>query len=125
MARGEGQRLGAAGLATALLCNGLGRYDQALAAVGGNSPPSGNWPPEAWPPGSWTSARVSPPAADRENSRAAGDGFARYWLHNGLLGLAGEKMSRSLGNSVLVSDVLTWVRAPELYEVATIRSRVT
>ncbi len=23
-------------------------------------------------------------------SRAAGDGFARYWLHNGLLGLAGE-----------------------------------
>ena len=28
-------------------------------------------------------------------SRAAGDGFARYWLHNGLLGLAGEKMSKS------------------------------
>ena len=29
-------------------------------------------------------------------SRAAGDGFARYWLHNGLLGLAGEKMSKSV-----------------------------
>ena len=40
-------------------------------------------------------------------SRAAGDGFARYWLHNGLLGLAGEKMSKSLGNSLLVTDVLT------------------
>jgi len=24
-------------------------------------------------------------------SRAAGDGFARYWLHNGLLGLAGRR----------------------------------
>src|SRR5215469_14064595 len=27
-------------------------------------------------------------------SRAAGDGFARYWMHNGLLGLSGEKMSK-------------------------------
>ena len=47
-------------------------------------------------------------------SRGAGDGFARYWLHNGLLGLAGEKMSKSLGNSLLVTDVLTRVRPPEL-----------
>jgi cysteinyl-tRNA synthetase len=47
-------------------------------------------------------------------SCAAGDGFARYWLHNGLLGLGGEKMSKSLGNSLLVTDVLTRVRAPEL-----------
>ncbi len=47
-------------------------------------------------------------------SRAAGDDFARYWLHNGLLGLAGEKMSKSGGNSLLVTDVLTRVRAPEL-----------
>ena len=47
-------------------------------------------------------------------SRAAGDGFARYWLHNGLLGMDGEKMSKSLGNSLLVSDVLTRVRPAEL-----------
>ena len=47
-------------------------------------------------------------------SRAAGDGFARYWLHNGLLGLAGEKMSKSGGNSLLVTDVLTRVRPVEL-----------
>src|SRR5207237_9433587 len=47
-------------------------------------------------------------------SRAAGDAFARYWMHNGLLGLAGEKMSKSLGNSLLVTDVLRRVRAPEL-----------
>ena len=47
-------------------------------------------------------------------SKAAGDGFAQYWLHNGLLGLAGEKMSKSLGNSLLVTDMLTRVRAAEL-----------
>jgi len=47
-------------------------------------------------------------------SHSAGDGFARYWVHNGLLGLAGEKMSKSLGNSLLVTDVLRRVRAPEL-----------
>jgi cysteinyl-tRNA synthetase len=47
-------------------------------------------------------------------SRAAGDSFARYWLHNGLLGLAGEKMSKSVGNSLLVTDVLRRVRPPEL-----------
>ncbi len=47
-------------------------------------------------------------------SRAAGDGFARYWLHNGLVSLAGEKMSKSLGNSLLVSEVLRKVRPAEL-----------
>ena len=47
-------------------------------------------------------------------SKAAGDGFARYWLHNGLLGLSGEKMSKSLGNSLLVTDVLDRMRPPEL-----------
>jgi cysteinyl-tRNA synthetase len=47
-------------------------------------------------------------------SRAAGDGFARYWMHNGLLGLAGEKMSKSLGNSLLVTDILSRVRPAEL-----------
>ncbi len=47
-------------------------------------------------------------------SRAAGDGFARYWMHNGLLGVAGEKMSKSLGNSMLVTEMLRQVRAPEL-----------
>jgi cysteinyl-tRNA synthetase len=47
-------------------------------------------------------------------SRAAGDGFAQYWMHNGLLGVAGEKMSKSLGNSLLVTQMLDQVRAPEL-----------
>lgn len=47
-------------------------------------------------------------------SRAAGDGFARYWLHNGLLGVAGEKMGKSLGNSLLVDNVVSQVRPVEL-----------
>ncbi len=47
-------------------------------------------------------------------ARAAGDGFARYWLHVGLVTMSGEKMSKSLGNSLLVSEVLQRVRPPEL-----------
>jgi cysteinyl-tRNA synthetase len=47
-------------------------------------------------------------------STAAGDGFARYWLHNGLVRLGGEKMSKSLGNSLLVDAMVTEVRPVEL-----------
>ena len=47
-------------------------------------------------------------------SRAAGDGFARYWVHNGLVSLGGEKMSKSLGNSLLVEAMVTKVRPVEL-----------
>jgi cysteinyl-tRNA synthetase len=47
-------------------------------------------------------------------SRAAGDGFARYWVHNGLLGMSGEKMSKSLGNSLLVDAMIKEVRPAEL-----------
>lgn len=47
-------------------------------------------------------------------SRAAGDGFANYWLHNAWLTTAGEKMSKSLGNSMIVSQVLKSVRPVEL-----------
>jgi cysteinyl-tRNA synthetase len=47
-------------------------------------------------------------------SRSAGDGFARYWVHNGLLNLAGEKMSKSVGNSLLVDAMVKEVRPAEL-----------
>lgn len=47
-------------------------------------------------------------------SRAAGDGFARYWMHNGLVGMAGEKMSKSLGNVVSIPAILGRVRPQEL-----------
>ena len=39
-------------------------------------------------------------------STAAGHKFANYWLHNGLVNVAGAKMSKSAGNSILVKDVL-------------------
>jgi cysteinyl-tRNA synthetase len=47
-------------------------------------------------------------------SRAAGDGFARYWMHHAWVTTAGEKMSKSLGNSLLVSEVVKRVRPVEL-----------
>jgi len=50
-------------------------------------------------------------------SRAAGQHFARYWMHNALLTTAGEKMSKSLDNSALVSEVIKRfpARAVRLY----------
>lgn len=47
-------------------------------------------------------------------SRAAGYEFARYWLHNAWVTTAGEKMSKSLGNSLVVEEVLKRVRPVEL-----------
>lgn len=51
---------------------------------------------------------------ERAQSTAAGDGFARYWLHNGWVTLSGEKMSKSLGNTLLIPAILRRVRAVEL-----------
>ena len=47
-------------------------------------------------------------------SEAAGDGFARIWMHNAWVTTAGEKMSKSLGNSLLVEEILKRVRGIEL-----------
>jgi cysteinyl-tRNA synthetase len=47
---------------------------------------------------------------EQAQSRAAGLGFAGYWLHNGWVTMSGEKMSKSLGNSLVVSTVLQTVR---------------
>lgn len=44
-------------------------------------------------------------------SAAAGDGFASYWVHNGLVTVDDQKMSKSLGNVVLAHDLLA-ERAP-------------
>jgi cysteinyl-tRNA synthetase len=43
-------------------------------------------------------------------SRAAGDPFAGYWLHNGLVVAAGEKMSKSLGNGLTIAALVEHVR---------------
>jgi cysteinyl-tRNA synthetase len=39
-------------------------------------------------------------------STASGSPFARLWVHNGLVTVNGQKMSKSLGNSVFASDLL-------------------
>jgi cysteinyl-tRNA synthetase len=43
-------------------------------------------------------------------SHAAGDPFARYWLHNGLVVVGGEKMSKSLGNGLTIETLVQHVR---------------
>ena len=43
-------------------------------------------------------------------STAAGDGFARHWLHNGLVNVDGQKMSKSLGNSIFAAEFLEKAR---------------
>ncbi len=43
-------------------------------------------------------------------SGAAGDEFANFWLHNGLVNVAGQKMSKSLGNSIFAADLLALAR---------------
>jgi cysteinyl-tRNA synthetase len=47
-------------------------------------------------------------------SAAAGDGFARFWLHHGLLNTSGTKMSKSLGNSLFVPELLASSRPQAL-----------
>jgi cysteinyl-tRNA synthetase len=43
-------------------------------------------------------------------STAAGDDFATYWVHNGLVVVDGQKMSKSLGNSIYAADFLSLAR---------------
>jgi cysteinyl-tRNA synthetase len=47
-------------------------------------------------------------------SKAAGQDFANFWLHNAWVTTAGEKMSKSLGNSLVVTEVAKRVRPIEL-----------
>jgi cysteinyl-tRNA synthetase len=51
---------------------------------------------------------------ERAQSRAAGDEFARYWVHHGLVTTAGTKMSKTAGNALAAVDALQRVRPPEL-----------
>lgn len=39
-------------------------------------------------------------------SRAAGDGFANFWMHNGMVTFEGEKMSKSIGNTISPEQML-------------------
>ena len=41
-----------------------------------------------------------------QSEALTGKPFAKYWIHNGLIKVNGQKMSKSLGNSLLLSDLL-------------------
>jgi len=47
-----------------------------------------------------------------QSEGATGRSFARYWLHNGMVTIGGEKMSKSLGNFVTIREALARV-SPE------------
>src|SRR5262245_39957610 len=47
-------------------------------------------------------------------STGAGDGFARYWMHSGLLNLSGAKMSKSIGNTLAVTEIVKQWRPIEV-----------
>jgi cysteinyl-tRNA synthetase len=47
-------------------------------------------------------------------SVAAGDDFASYWLHHGMVNTGGAKMSKSLGNSLFAADLLERARPQAL-----------
>ena len=51
---------------------------------------------------------------EQAQSRAAGHAFASYWMHNAWITTAGEKMSKSLGNSLAIPSVLGRFRGIEL-----------
>ena len=51
---------------------------------------------------------------ERAQALAAGDRFARYWVHHGLVTVHGTKMSKSAGNALAVAAALDRVRPQEL-----------
>ncbi len=46
-------------------------------------------------------------------SEGSGKRFARYWLHNGLLTINGEKMAKSLGNFITIKDFIARFSDPD------------
>ncbi len=51
---------------------------------------------------------------EQAQARAAGRPFASYWMHNAWITTSGEKMSKSLGNSLTIPNVLKDYRGIEL-----------
>ena len=50
-----------------------------------------------------------------------GKQFAKYWIHNGLIKVNGQKMSKSLGNSLLLCDLLEKY-SPEVIKFALLQT---
>jgi cysteinyl-tRNA synthetase len=51
---------------------------------------------------------------ERAQSVSAGDRFARYWVHHGLVTTVGTKMSKTAGNALAAADALYRTRPQEL-----------
>lgn len=47
----------------------------------------------------------------------SGKRFANYWMHNGLITINGQKMAKSLGNYLSVSDYLDKYKDPEILKI--------
>ncbi|MEO1070150.1 MAG: DALR domain-containing protein, partial [Cyanobacteria bacterium J06638_6] len=47
-----------------------------------------------------------------QSEAATGHPLARYWMHNGMVNVGGEKMSKSLGNFTTIRDLLDGPNAP-------------
>lgn len=63
---------------------------------------------------------------EQAQSHAAGFGFAQLWMHNAWVTVGGEKMGKSLGNSLLASEVLQqWEPAVLRYALGTVHYRST
>jgi cysteinyl-tRNA synthetase len=52
-----------------------------------------------------------------QSEGAKGCALARYWLHNGMVAVEGEKMSKSLGNFLTIGEALTKVTPEVLRQV--------
>lgn len=57
--------------------------------------------------GGGTDLAVPHHANEIAQSKAAGHGFAKYWMHNGSVTVNGEKMSKSIGNTVSLQTMLS------------------
>ncbi|MCK4815679.1 cysteine--tRNA ligase, partial [bacterium] len=47
----------------------------------------------------------------------SGKRFANYWMHNGLITMNGQKMAKSLGNYLSVSDFLDKYKDPDILKI--------
>ncbi len=79
----------------------------------GQRRPSTSAPPSTFIAAGWTSIFPHHENEIGPVPRRGPTSFARYWMHNGLVGVSGEKMSKSLGNSLLVTELLTRVSLAE------------
>ena len=101
-----------------------GRADHGLAGRrrGAAAGRAGTWSARRWPGstsgdefdihGGGLDLRFPHHENELAQSTAAGQQFARFWMHNAWVTAAGEKMSKSLGNGALVSEVIKRLPGP-------------